>query len=335
MKFYKHKKILFLFVLAFTISACSNGMQTVLDLVGAGAGLVEELNERCKTGEVLIDPEGNVRNVRDLNLQIPDDMAEFERFVSSCCAGNNYGVIESKQVCEYICDENDLTKHSCLNIEARFLRLFAGISDDLTDDERLGYLIEGRQTNLTYQKAQILAQIQGSNGKEIATSIIDFVHKWHGDHCTTAQKSLIGYDFTNNSFVNQNKRIRTVDEILESGCFTGCSDYTMVFTSLARNKGIPATVTETLKETYVKTALENHALPDLTEGHFYSEVFIDNEWWVVDPTQRVISNKSPENYFYINENKYVLFERGIDVWEYMGNSNDLFHAALQDRLIYP
>jgi transglutaminase-like putative cysteine protease len=120
------------------------------------------------------------------------------------------------------------------------------------------------------------------------------------------------------------KRSRTASDIIQSKCAAGCTDYTLVFATLARVKGIAATVTETVFEKWVAEMAWSNEWDGNKQGHFFSEVYLPEkrQWVVVDPTSNIFSSQDPKGYYIgppYEDNggkKYLLFERGLDSWDY-------------------
>ena len=173
---------------------------------------------------------------------------------------------------------------------------------------------------------------------ETVMNIISWEHSVNENQCTGAEKKKLVYSFEKQKYASTYKRTRTAEQIIKSKCFTGCTDFTLVFAALARAKGIPATVTETVRKEWLKENVNNF-WTEYKQGHFFSEVYLADEgkWVVVDPTANVLTGRDSEGYYtgpnpdidksgnsigYIQTDKglsgikYVLFERGLDSWDY-------------------
>lgn len=98
-------------------------------------------------------------------------------------------------------------------------------------------------------------------------------------------------------FRAENKFRRSAKEIWESGLATGCTDYALVFATLARQLNVPTTILHTMTKQFVIDAQNGNV--SHYSGHAFCECFINNKWVLVDPTKcRYI-----ENY---DENEIVL-----------------------------
>jgi hypothetical protein len=131
------------------------------------------------------------------------------------------------------------------------------------------HLQEGEQTKITDDIKSIANEFK-SSGFDLVFEILNWIHK--------NLKQTDDKEFKKEFF-----RKRTADEIIKSGRLTGCTDYALVFISLVRAKGIPAKYTETIRESWLEK-------PDMEmlEGHVFSEVEINEEWYIVDPQGAVI-----------------------------------------------
>ncbi len=192
------------------------------------------------------------------------------------------------------------------------------------------YLLEGPQTKITNVVKNSVNLIQnGETAEETINNILNWIHHdskmKSPSYCDPEQKEKLEAEYDSNEdkwkYPNKIKRTRTAEEIILSKCFTGCTDYTLVFAALARAKGIPATITETVREKWIAEMVWNNKWNSVKEGHFFSEVFLKekNAWVVVDPTANKLTGKDEKGYYPSGpggNKKYVLFERGLDSWDY-------------------
>lgn len=125
----------------------------------------------------------------------------------------------------------------------------------------------------------------------------------------------------------------SAEELIKRKCLSGCTDYTVVFAALARAKGISATVTETVSEKWIAEMVWANRWNPMKEGHFFSEVFIPEKsaWIVVDPTANLFTGRDNNGYFELNNQRMLLFERGLDPADY-GLATDIqFANAVKKR----
>ncbi len=115
-------------------------------------------------------------------------------------------------------------------------------------------------------------------------------------------------------FQRQNKFHRNAKEIWESKLSTGCTDYALVFSTLARQIGVPTTILHTAEENWVKNLLAGREFKAY-KGHTFCECFYCGEWVLVDPTARkVIKGYNPNKIELTNENNvYIPYLRTIDL----------------------
>jgi len=122
-------------------------------------------------------------------------------------------------------------------------------------------------------------------------------------------------------YKNKNFRSRTSDEIIASGKLTGCTDYALVFLSLARVSGFEARYVEAIETKW----LENGGEPIL--GHIFVEVNIENVWYIIDPQGATIRAWYGK--------RYVIYDKGNDSWDIgIKNFQDLQEKFLEYREKY-
>ena len=147
-------------------------------------------------------------------------------------------------------------------------------------------------------------------------------------------------DFTNFSARGATIGSVTVDQLLESRQLGGCHDYGILFAAVVRELGYPAVMIDSYSiawiEGYQNGTSENHV------GHVFVEVFLDNEWILVDPTngwyveegynpsnpiiplKGSISGSSNEIYgFYVDL-------KGLDSWSYGIHNNAALTEAMDN-----
>ncbi len=198
-----------------------------------------------------------------------------------------------------------------------------GIVDSKNVDLGGFYLLEGPQTeitNIVQNNANLIPD--GEKTQETVKNIME----WEHDILSCSKEEKQKYD----------KRTRTAHEIILSKCATGCTDYALVFAALARAKGIPATITETVREKWVAEMVWNNQWNGAKEGHFFSEVFLTekNAWIVVDPTANKLTGRDNKGYYPSGpdgDKRYMLFERGLDSWDYGIETNSEFGNIVKNR----
>jgi transglutaminase-like putative cysteine protease len=185
-------------------------------------------------------------------------------------------------------------------------------TDGIIDSENVKlaefYLLEGPQTKITdVVKNNANFILNGTTTEETVKNIMNWEHKT--------------LDCSKQEAQQYKKRERTAEQIILSECATGCTDYTLVFAALARAKDIPATVIETVREKWIAEMVWNNKWNRTKEGHFFSEVYLKekNAWVVVDPTGSKLTGRDGKGYYPSGpggNKRYMLFERGLDSWDY-------------------
>jgi len=92
--------------------------------------------------------------------------------------------------------------------------------------------------------------------------------------------------FGNQEFNSKYRFERTAQEIWESKTMASCTDYTLLFVTFARQIGYPATFLHTAEDNYIKQLKNNKNCHH--DGHSFCEVFYENKWILVDPTNKKI-----------------------------------------------
>lgn len=118
-------------------------------------------------------------------------------------------------------------------------------------------------------------------------------------------------------FVINNQFGREAKEIWESGLSTGCTDYALVFCTLARQLNIPTTILHTAEYNWVKR-LQNHEDCQMHYGHTFCECFFEGKWILVDPTcNKIEYSYNPKkiilNYQVGKHSVFIPYFRGADL----------------------
>lgn len=150
------------------------------------------------------------------------------------------------------------------------------------------YLQSGKQTKITERIFAITADFN-SDGFDLIFEILGWLHK------NIKLKEDSEYKST---FFRQ----RTAEQIIEDGYATGCTDYALVFIALVRAKQIPAKYIEAISQEWI-----DNPDPEHLRGHVFSEVFLDNKWYVVDPQAAVIKAWYGK--------RYRILATGLDSWD--------------------
>ncbi len=164
-----------------------------------------------------------------------------------------------------------------------------------TEDVKKEFLKNGEQTLPNDKISNIANKIQGDNASTIAINRILY---W--------MKNNLNYE-NNNSI----KFARTATQIMNSGIYTGCSDFALLFETIAREKGIPTIHLQTVRKRFVQDLQNNIQTP--TKGHHFCECCINNKWILVDPLGNMILEKYDNMDF--NLGQYFVFSKSTDIFE--------------------
>jgi len=150
------------------------------------------------------------------------------------------------------------------------------------------YLKQGEQTQIT-EKIETIADGFKSSGLDLIFEILNWLHK------NVKPK-------TDSEYKNEFFRKRTAEQIIDSGYATGCTDYALVFTTLVRAKNIPAKYIEAISTQWFEKGDLEHL-----EGHVFSEVQINNNWYIIDSQTAVIKAWYGK--------RFEILEEGLDSWD--------------------
>ncbi len=165
---------------------------------------------------------------------------------------------------------------------------------DYTEDIE-EFLKSGQQTLVDEKIAKVANNIQGENS---STIVINRILYW--------MQNNLKYENNNNV-----KFTRTASQIMNSGTYTGCSDFALLFETIAREKGIPTIHLQTVRKRFVEDMQNNIQTP--TKGHHFCESFIDNQWILVDPLGNKIFKAYNNQDFNLGE--YYVFSKSTDIFE--------------------
>ena len=169
------------------------------------------------------------------------------------------------------------------------------------------YLGDGKQTQITP-----LIKKVASSFRERKFELILEILVWIRDNIKKTNS---------NEEKNLLFRNRTANDIIKSKMATGCTDFALVFISLARAKKIPTKYVEAIRRKWLDIGDENYI-----EGHVFAECFINNKWHIIDPQEGAIK---------IDYQRFVIFAKGLDSWDIgIKNINDLKNEFLKFQKEY-
>lgn len=173
---------------------------------------------------------------------------------------------------------------------------FSAFIDKPFDAETALWLNEGSQSRITPAIAQAVSQINGLNRRERLYKVVDYVWKY----------------FSFNNWYSDKAFALTADELFRNGKLGGCSDFALVSLALFRSAGIPARLIITANIDWMLAFQKNDLL--ITTGHVFVEAYLEEKWYLVDPTNRTLFEGYDEAQRSYPNREYVCL-RGIDYWD--------------------
>lgn len=124
--------------------------------------------------------------------------------------------------------------------------------------------------------------------------------------------------------------INTVDELYVLKKFYGCHSAALIISSILREFGFPAVMIETAS---VQWAYDYKAGEvQYFSGHVMSEVFVNDQWILLDNNCTFIEDYDYLNPFIStmdsNPDDYFVFAKGIDIWDYSDQDGSFTHNKL-------
>lgn len=149
------------------------------------------------------------------------------------------------------------------------------------------FLKEGEQTKITENISKISSEFTEADF-DLIIQITKWIHKNLKPNHDKKMKTEVF-------------RKRTADQIIKDGFTTGCTDVALVFIALARAKKIPTKYVEAIRRKWIESGDE-----DFIEGHVFAEVYINNRWHIIDPTEACLK------FWY---DRWLIFAKGLDSWD--------------------
>lgn len=158
------------------------------------------------------------------------------------------------------------------------------------------WLEYGKQSKVTPAISAITSQISGLNRRERLYKAIDYIHN----------------NFIYDNWYSDKAFTQTADELFKTRILGGCSNFALVTVTLFRALEIPARVVLTANVDWMLAYRENNLL--ISTGHVFIEAYLEDRWYLVDPTYRIIFlDYDPGSHSYPRREYFCL--RGKDYWE--------------------
>ena len=173
------------------------------------------------------------------------------------------------------------------------------------------YLVQGEQSQISDTEA---LEILYSDEKSL--DHLGYIYCW------------LKNEFTAYSAGGRTIGVVTVDQLLEDRRLGGCHDYGLVYAAVVRELGYPAIMVSTASIAWIERFQADEEEAELHIGHVFVEVYIDDKWILIDPTndwcveggydpaeaviplKGYIAGSDEEMYGFYVEHK------GIDIWDF-------------------
>ena len=151
------------------------------------------------------------------------------------------------------------------------------------------YTLAGEQTVITPEIKKISKSLD-AHDLEYILNILNWMHK------------NISRKIPDNIEKNTVFRKRTAQQIIKDKYYSGCTDYALVFISLARAKKIPTKYIEAIRRKWLDEG-GNSIL-----GHIFAECLINGKWIKIDPQVGTVSPL-------LSYNRFEILGVGLDSWD--------------------
>lgn len=94
-------------------------------------------------------------------------------------------------------------------------------------------------------------------------------------------------------------------QIFDRKTYSGCSDIGLAIAPILRYKKVPTVYLESANVGWIKDMQENNDSKDLMRGHIFLEIYLDNKWYLYDPTFHLIYDNYDYNNYCLPRNYYV------------------------------
>lgn len=115
----------------------------------------------------------------------------------------------------------------------------------------------------------------------------------------------------------------TASEIFKRKTVSGCSDIGLAIAPILRYKKIPTVYIESANIEWIKNLQEDNENKELMRGHIFLEIYLNNKWYLYDPTFHYIY----DDYDYNN----LSLPRGYYVFAKAMNSFDIGVHSVKDE----
>ena len=129
---------------------------------------------------------------------------------------------------------------------------------------------------------------------------------------------------------------RTSEEIFQDKLWSGCSDVATALAPIFRLKGVPTVYLQSAYFGWIEKLNKNDPTAKFIRGHIFLEIYFDNKWMLLDPTNFYLYTNYDYNNLYLPRNYYAFskslngHELGFDSLE---NNNKLMFKIFTEKNI--
>lgn len=125
----------------------------------------------------------------------------------------------------------------------------------------------------------------------------------------------------------------TAEQIFDRRTFSGCSDIGLAISPILRYKGIPTIYVESASIEWIKDVQEDNENKELMRGHIFLEIYLNNKWYLYDPTFHLVYGDYDYNNLCLPRDYYV-FAKGMNSFDIgvhsVKNEKELATNVLKD-----
>lgn len=163
------------------------------------------------------------------------------------------------------------------------------------------WLKQGRQTRITPLVREVADSINGE-GLELIQNISNYI--------VSIKRRTARELEEKEGITKEEEFLATADQLLTNHHWIkGCHTVGTIFRALCIAKGIPAILIETLDKSWLES-WKGSEMPRRVEGHVFVDVFINGEWYTINPATRDLVYNYTD--YSGGKRKYVKIGQGRD-----------------------
>lgn len=159
--------------------------------------------------------------------------------------------------------------------------------------------------------------------------ILDLAEKINDNKNLSTIKEIFNIVNTIPMVTEGEKFALTADQIIDRG-LTGCTDRGLVFAAISRAKGIPTVSVHTARIDWMDDKYNNRTESNFYRGHNLVEVYIDNQWYLIDSSSGKIFLDYDKSNLSLSDGYYV-FAKSVEVYD-IGAKNGREYTNLMDQV---